>query len=94
MITATINDEGAQLYVVMKGAPGTVGKVEDSYKPHHVAIRCSQRARPLVRKFLTELHKKGYWQELTKLKTTRAVHIRLSDVRTVLEEVKDLKELQ
>ena len=91
MITAKINDEGAQLYVVMKGARGTVGKIADSYRPHYIAVRCTQSEKPLVHRFLTTLHQKGYWKEKTKDKSTRAVHIRLSEVRHVLEELDQVR---
>lgn len=94
MITAKLDDEGAQLYVVMKGSPKTVGKVERYYRPHHLAVRCSLRHKPIVVRFLNELYEKGYWKEMTKEKSSRAVHIRLSEVRHVLDELSKSKTLQ
>jgi DNA-directed RNA polymerase specialized sigma54-like protein len=90
MITAKINDEGAQVYMVMKGARASVGKIASQYKPHHIAVRCTLSERAVVRKFLTNLQQDGYWQDLTKEKTTRAVHIKLEDVREVLKQLDKL----
>jgi hypothetical protein len=88
MRTAKIDDEHANIQIVMKGGRDTVGKIADRYRPHHIGVRCNRAHEELVRHYFHTLHENGYWKELTKNAKTKAVHIKLSDVRKALTQLR------
>ena len=88
MVKITINDESADLYVVMRGSMKSVGRIADSYRAAHIGIRCDDTLQvELIKDWLTALHEDGYWSRPITSDRTQLVNIKLSEVREVVNQL-------
>ncbi len=87
----TINDEGADLWVVMRGNKTAIGRLSEQYRPAHIGVRCSHPDQiSLVKDWIKTLHEDGYWERTRAKDPKRVVNIKLSEVRARISEL-DLK---